>query len=90
MLRGAVARTLWTARGAARIFPEQIKGQIGPGHEIPTKFWPGRCLEGVRGVHFSQAVNKAEGRKEMLASMPRRDDGTEGEAARDIDSNIRG
>lgn len=90
MLRGAVARTLWAARGTARSFPDVIKGQISSGHDIPTKFWPGMCMEGVRGVHVSQAVTKAEGRKEMLASMPQRDEGTEGEANRDIDSHIRG
>ncbi|XP_050732183.1 28S ribosomal protein S11, mitochondrial-like [Eriocheir sinensis] len=90
MLRGAVARTLWTARGAAGALTPRIPAEGSPGHDIPRKLCAGRCWEGVRGLHVSPAVTKAEGRKEMLASMPRRDEGTEGEAAVSIDSSIRG
>lgn len=90
MLRGAVARTLWTARGAAGALKRRIPAEGSPGHDIPRKLCAGRCWEGVRGLHVSPAATKAEGRKEMLASMPRRDEGTEGEAAVSIDSSIRG
>lgn len=90
MLRSVVARTVWIAQGEARMLPQRIPAEISPGHDIATKLWQGRCWEGVRGLHVGLASCKAEGRKEMLASMPRRDEGTEGEVSVNIDSNIRG
>lgn len=90
MLRGVVARTRWAARGVARSLTPRILVDGSPGHDIPRKLCEGRCLEGVRGLHVSLAASKGEGRKEMLASMPRRDEGTEGEAAVSIDSSIKG
>lgn len=90
MLRGAVARTLWTARGAAGALTARIPAEESLGGDILRKLCGGRCWEGVRGLHVTPAASKAEGRKEMLASMPRRDEGTEGESAVSIDSSIRG
>jgi small subunit ribosomal protein S11 len=40
------------------------------------------------GVHTSRACLKAEDRKEMLASMPVKDEGTEGERAISLDQLI--
>lgn len=40
------------------------------------------------GIHTSRACLKAEDRKEMLASMPVKDEGTEGERAISIDQLI--
>ncbi|KAK8393009.1 hypothetical protein O3P69_013207 [Scylla paramamosain] len=90
MLRGAVARTVCMAQASARTFPQRFSAETSPGHDIAAKLWGGRCLEGVRGLHVGLVSCKAEGRKEMLASMPRRDEGTEGEGTIAIDSNIRG
>lgn len=38
------------------------------------------------GLHTSAILNKAEDRKEMLASMPAKDEGTVGEKSVDIDT----
>ncbi|KAM7360319.1 mitochondrial ribosomal protein S11 [Cochliomyia hominivorax] len=38
------------------------------------------------GLHLSAILNKAEDRKEMLASMPAKDEGTAGEKSVDIDT----
>ena len=40
------------------------------------------------GLHTSGASLKSEGRKEMLASMPVKDEGTEGERTISMDSLI--
>ena len=74
-------------QGTGRTLPGRIAAEIRPGHDITAIL---RCLEGVRGVHVGLASCKGEGRKEMLASMPRREEGTEGVESVNIDSNIRG
>lgn len=53
---------------------------------INNKFSAFRVL--TSGVHTSRVCLKAEDRKEMLASMPVKDEGTEGERAISIDQLI--
>ncbi|KAG0728025.1 28S ribosomal protein S11, mitochondrial [Chionoecetes opilio] len=90
MLRRVVARTVCIAQGGASTFPQRFPSEVSAGHDISTKLWPGTCWQGVRGLHVGFVTCKTEGRKEMLASMPRREEGTEGEVSVDIYSNIRG
>lgn len=40
----------------------------------------------IFAVHTNAALRKAEDRKEMLASMPAKDEGTAGEKSVDIDT----
>ncbi|XP_045602865.1 small ribosomal subunit protein uS11m [Procambarus clarkii] len=90
MLRNIVARTIQTAQVGARTLTPLKTTVVCSGHDIASKLKSSRCLEQLRGVHVGLANTKAEDRKEMLASMPKMDEGTEGEVSIDIDSNIRG
>lgn len=86
MLRNIVARTVWSSRvpclGASRRW-----GEGGGG----AQWTPATATAATtRPLHGAALLRKAEDRKEMLASMPARDEGTEGEAAVDVDANLRG
>ena len=48
----------------------------------------GSTLPFIREFHIHDVNRKGEDRREMLASMPARDEGTEGEKGIDIDSSI--
>ncbi|KAK8724197.1 hypothetical protein OTU49_011265 [Cherax quadricarinatus] len=90
MLRSIVARTVLVAQVEARTLTAAKTAVVCPGHDICWKMKSSRCVEQVRGVQAGATTYKTDDRKEMLASMPRRDEGTEGEAAVNIDSGMRG
>ncbi|XP_071533046.1 small ribosomal subunit protein uS11 [Panulirus ornatus] len=90
MLRNIVARTIWTAHGEFRTLNQLQTTSNWDGRDIASKLKSARCQDQLRAVHVGMVSWKAEDRKDMLSSMPKRDEGTEGEVAVDIDSNIRG
>ncbi|XP_068218495.1 uncharacterized protein mRpS11 [Palaemon carinicauda] len=81
MLPSIVARTVRASVFAAR--------GIGFG-EIKTNVLAADIATKFNLLHTSPTKVKAEDRKEMIASMPRKDEGTEGEKGVDVDSGIRG
>lgn len=89
MLRSIVARTVWNSRapclGASRRW-----GEGGGGAQWTPAAARAAAAATARPLHGAALLRKAEDRKEMLASMPARDEGTEGEAAVDVDANLRG
>jgi len=91
MLRNIVARTVWAAQVESRSLSWSTRATCSPRPNIALKLKSARWSEAQsRPLHLALANFKAEDRKEMLASMPSKDEGTEGEVAIDIDSNIRG
>lgn len=91
MLRNIVARTVWAAQVESRSFSQLSRATCCCGPNIALKLNRARWLEGQsRPFHLALTNPKAEDRKEMLASMPAKDEGTEGEGVVDIDSNLRG
>merc|ERR1712142_935834 len=91
MLRTIVARTVWAAQVEARSVSWSSRATCCARPNIALKLKSASWSEAQsRPLHVGLANLKAEDRKEMLASMPSKDEGTEGEVAIDIDSNIRG
>lgn len=91
MLRSVVARGLWGGRGAVRTAVEQRKREISVHQDIAAKLLAGwRGCDGSRGVHGTPSCYKSEDRKEMLASMPVKDEGTEGEVTQTLDTSLGG
>ncbi|KAK7079570.1 hypothetical protein SK128_026700, partial [Halocaridina rubra] len=91
MLRSIVARTLRaTKTGVGTAKSVEKRGFLSLA-DIASKL----CVVSVADVHHrhslhtSLAMAKVEDRKEMLGSMPKRDEGTEGEVSIDIDAGVR-
>lgn len=70
----------------------EVIGSVGRALELnygkQRNTWS-RCLQYIREFHVSGANRKSEGRREMLASLPTRDEGTEGEKGVNIDFAVK-
>ncbi|KAK3875054.1 hypothetical protein Pcinc_020041 [Petrolisthes cinctipes] len=91
MLRRVVARGLWSGHGAVRTSVEQRNKEIRTHQDIAAKLLVGwRSCDGFRGLHVTPSCYKTQDRKEMLASMPVKDEGTEGEVTQGLDTSLEG
>lgn len=91
MLRSVVARGLWGGRGAVTTAVVQRNREISGHQDIAAKLlavWRG--CDGSRAFHDTPSCYKTEDRKEMLASMPVKDEGTEGEVTHALDTSLGG
>ncbi|XP_066973486.1 small ribosomal subunit protein uS11m [Macrobrachium rosenbergii] len=90
MLPNVVARTAWSSLSAVRrLGVAEIRANV-PAADIASKLSLARVADNYQCLHTSSTTAKAEDRKEMMASMPKKDEGTEGEVSVDIDSGIKG
>ncbi|XP_076067455.1 mitochondrial ribosomal protein S11 [Oratosquilla oratoria] len=90
MLRTIVAGTCRNAVSCTRpsLFLETAKVPVVSDFQV--KLSRSRMFEPCCKIHMATTLRKALDRKEMLASMPAKDEGTQGEGVVDLDSSIRG